>query len=54
LRRKKGLTLIDVEQVTQGNLLNHIEAIMWVGPMVTIAQGFQGIGLSNSLLTWNP
>ena len=44
----------DVEQVTQCNLLNHIKALVQIGPIVTIEQGLQGIGLLKSSFTWDP
>jgi len=44
-----ALVSVDAEQVTRGNLLNHIKTIVRCGPMVTIAQG---LGFPKSLLTW--
>jgi len=35
---------VDVEQVIEGNFLNHIKVIMQIGPIVTIAQVLQGLG----------
>jgi len=45
---------VDTGQVTQRNLVNHIKALVRNRPMVTIAQGFQGISLLKSLLTLSP
>jgi len=45
---------VDVEQVKQSNLLNHIKALVYIGPMITFEQELQVFGLLKSLLTWNP
>jgi len=45
---------VDVKQVTQSNLLNHIKALVRIWPMVTYKHGTQGLGPSKSLLTWDP
>jgi len=42
----------DEEQVKQDNLLNHIKALVQIGPMITMAQGLQGLSIPKSLLTW--
>ena len=41
---------VDVEQVKQSNLLNHIKALVRIGPVITFEQRLQEIDLPKSLL----